>query len=103
MELLNNGFKMKTDLLILVSSCIDPGTNFNFLLHARVICHLHNKYLLSSKITVNAFYPVLSSSVMIQFTLKLSEHLLFVSSRKALNVKQLDSENGNFQVKWIIL
>ena len=98
-ELLNSGFKTKIHLLILISSFIDSGTNFNFLLHAQVICHLHDKYLLSPKITVNAFHTVLLSSVMTQFTLKLSEHLLFVSSRKFLNIKQLNSQNENFQVK----
>ena len=92
-ELLNSGFKIKIHLLILISSFIDSGTNFNFLLHAQVICHLHDKYLLSPKITVNAFHTVLLSSVMTQFTLKLSEHLLFVSSGKFLNIKQLNSQN----------
>ena len=92
-ELLNSGFKTKIHLLILISSFIDSGTNFNFLLHAQVICHLHDKYLLSPKIIVNAFHTVLLSSVMTQFTLKLSEHLLFVSSGKFLNIKHLNNQN----------
>ena len=45
----------------ITSSCIDSGTSFNFPLDAQVICHLLNKCLLSPKIAVSAFHPVLSS------------------------------------------